>query len=104
MQTDWSDIWQVWQDMQSTGVRANTAILTHFYLALAHCKLSDQQQEEAWQEFLDFRKDNRIDSRLATACLTFCRCQADGAGVMHIWKFLEEVIVCLILVLQLACC
>ncbi len=77
--------------MQDADVRANTAVLTHFYLALAPCKLTHQQQEDAWHIFLDFRRDNKIDARLTTACLTFCRNQADGTGVMHIWKFLQEV-------------
>ena len=82
---------QVWREMHSAGVRGNPAILSHLYLALARCKLTDQQKDVAWQIFLDFRKATRVDSRLATACLTFCRSQADSAGIMHIWKYIQEV-------------
>lgn len=85
---------QVWHDLQSSGVRANAAVLSHFFLALTPCKLTHQQHDEAWRVFLDFRQDQRINPRLATATLTFCRNQIDGPGIMRIWKFVQEVWIC----------
>lgn len=85
---------QVWHDLQSSGVRANAAVLSHFFLALTPSKLTHQQHDEAWRVFLDFRKDQRINPRLATATLTFCRNQNDGPGIMRIWKFVQEVCIC----------